>query len=253
MFDEKELFQKYIEILINRAREDMMLEITEVQAEQFVAYGCLLLDWNNKINLTAIVKPKEIIIKHFLDSLVFVKHLRRLYPDSKISLIDIGTGAGFPGIPIKITQPEIKVLLLDSQAKRLDFLNTVVKELRLEKIDTYHSRAEDLGRDKKYRETFDIAVVRAVAELPVLLEYAAPFLKTGGRLIAAKGIEPEKNAASARKALQILNCEIEMIDKYSLAEGADYRSIIIIQKKSDIPESYPRPAGKAKKRPLGFY
>jgi len=252
MFDEKELFRNYIEILINRAREDIMLEMTEVQAEQFIAYGCLLLNWNNKINLTAIVKPKEIIVKHFLDSLIFVKYLRRLYPDPETSLIDIGTGAGFPGIPIKIMQPETKVLLLDSLAKRLDFLNTVVRELELKKIDTYHSRAEDLGRDNKFRETFDIAVVRAVAELPVLVEYAAPFLRTGGRLIAAKGIEPEKDAASAHKALQILNCEIERIDKYSLAEGADFRSIIIIQKKNDIPENYPRPAGKPKKKPLGF-
>lgn len=252
MCDGKELFRNYIEILINRAREDMALEITEIQAEQFIAYGCLLLDWNKRINLTAIKNPKEIIIKHFLDSLIFVKYLERLYSGMEVSLIDIGTGAGLPGIPIKIMLPDIQVLLLDSLAKRISFLDAVVKELGLKKIETYHSRAEDMGRDKMFRETFDIAVIRAVAELSVLLEYSVPLLKTGGRLMAAKGIDPEKEVFSAGKALQILNCEIERIEKYSLAEGADYRSVIIIQKKGKTPGNYPRPAGKPKKKPLGY-
>jgi len=167
-----------------------------------------------------------------------------------LTLGDLGTGAGFPGIPVKICLPQINITLIDALAKRLNFLNEVIVELDLKDISTCHARAEDLGRNSKYRESFDIITVRAVAELPVLLEYAIPLLKVGGKLYAAKGVDPEKEIVSAQKAFKILNCEVENLDKYKLAEGAEYRSLIIVKKNEKTSDKYPRQAGKPKKEPL---
>lgn len=244
------VFIEYEDFFKEKARENFGVELTESQIKKFFKYGELLLEWNNKINLTTIIEPEEIIRKHFLDSLVFVKWLRQISKSGAFSLGDLGTGAGFPGIPIKIIEPRISVVLIDSLAKRLNFLQEVINNLELDGIETCHSRAEDIGRDIKFRETFEIITARAVAELPVLLEYTSPLLKIGGRLLAAKGLEPEKEVISAKKAFKVLNCELEHLDKYSLGEGADYRSMIIIKKKNHTPSSYPRQPGKPKKNPL---
>lgn len=244
------VFIDFEDIFKDRAKEYFGIELSESQVEMFFNYGELLLEWNSKINLTTITDPEEIVTKHFLDSLVFVKWIRHLYSSSRVSLADLGTGAGFPGIPIKIIEPGVRVVLIDSLAKRLSFLQEVINNLELKDIETYHSRAEDIGRDTKFRETFEITTARAVAELPVLLEYTSPLLKVGGRLLAAKGLDPEREIKSAEKALQVLNCEYEHLDKYSLGNGADYRSLIIIKKMSRTPSGYPRQPGKPKKSPL---
>jgi len=244
------VFDGFKDMFKKNACKNFGIELDDNQVEQFFIYGKLLLEWNNKINLTAITDPEEVVTKHFLDSLVFIKWLRLLYPTSRFSLADLGTGAGFPGIPIKIMEPRIRVVLIDSLAKRLSFLQEVINCLGLGNIETCHSRAEDIGRDIKFREKFEITTARAVAELPILLEYTSPLLKIGGRLLAAKGLEPENEIKSAEKALQVLNCEYESLDKYSLGEGADYRSLIIIKKIKNTPSSYPRQAGRPKKSPL---
>ena len=237
-------------ILKNRAKANWDLVITDEQLRQFVDYTAILLDWNQRINLTAIIEPKDIIIKHFIDSMAFIKKIDYYYPQKNIFLADIGTGAGFPGIPITILRPQIHVTLIDSLAKRISFLDYLITQLNLRDIQTCHARAEDLGRNKKHRELYDVVVARAVAELPVLLEYCVPLLKVGGRLIAAKGIKPEDEISSAKNALNLLNSQIETLDKYKLANGADYRSLIVIRKNKSTPEKYPRQPGKPKKNPL---
>lgn len=226
------------------------LTLTDEKLVQFSRYASLLLAWNQQMNLTAITDPEGITVKHFLDSLVFVPWLKQLYPSQKVLLADLGTGAGFPGIPINILLPEIHVVLIDSLSKRINFLKAIIQELGLTKIEAIHTRAEDIGRAPSYRGCFDVVTARAVAELPILLEYAIPLLKVGGRLIAAKGMDPDTEIKSAQKALSELNSELEIVQQYSLAEGADHRSLIIIKKKERTPEKYPRAAGKPKKNPL---
>lgn len=242
--------EDHLRTLKIKAQECFNLELTQVHLAQFFLYAQLLLDWNERMNLTSIIDPEEIVIKHFLDSLIFVKWLNYYYPTGKIFLADLGTGAGFPGIPIKILLPKVKVVLIDALRKRINFLNEVNTKLQLQNIDTYHARAEDFGRNNNYRETFDVTVARAVAELPVLLEYSSPLLKVGGRFLAAKGVDPENEVRLTKNAMQVLNCSLEQLEKYSLAEGADYRSFIIIKKTKSTPSLYPRPAGKPKKNPL---
>ena len=242
--------KRHLLTLKTKAQLDLDLELSDDQLQKFALYTNLLLEWNEKINLTAITDLGEIMIKHFLDSLVYVRWLKKYYPGGRILLGDLGTGAGFPGIPIKILLPEIQIILIDALAKRIAFLKEVIADLKLTEILTFHARAEDLGRDPNYREAFDLIVARALAELPVLLEYASPLLKIEGRLIAAKGIDPEDEIRSASKAFQVLNCQHEHLEKYRLAEGADHRSLIIIKKVGHTPAKYPRQAGKPKKAPL---
>ncbi|NLI92882.1 MAG: 16S rRNA (guanine(527)-N(7))-methyltransferase RsmG [Peptococcaceae bacterium] len=239
-----------LQYLKDIALKGFNLELTEAQLSKFLRYTHLLLDWNQRVNLTAIIEPAEIMIKHFLDSMVFVRWIKNVYPQHTLSLGDLGTGAGFPGIPVKILLPEVHVILIDALAKRVNFLDTVINELELSNIQPCHARAEDIGRDPVYRERLDLITARAVAELPVLLEYAVPLLKVGGRLFAAKGLDPEGEIVSSEKALKLLNCEIEHLEKYRLAEGADHRSLIIIKKNGRTSDKYPRPAGKPKKNPL---
>ena len=169
--------------LINDAKS-IGLELDMFHVKQFEKYQDLLLDWNEKINLTAITEEDDIITKHFIDSLTCLKHING---DERI--IDVGTGAGFPGIPVKIVSRETKVMLLDSLNKRINYLNDVVEKLGLENVETIHARAEELGQNAKYREMFDIATARAVANLKVLVEYCLPFVKVGGKFICMKGSE----------------------------------------------------------------
>ncbi|NLK87832.1 MAG: 16S rRNA (guanine(527)-N(7))-methyltransferase RsmG [Clostridiaceae bacterium] len=207
-------------------------------------YKGLLLDWNEKMNLTAIKDDKEILSKHFVDSLSIVPCLKGIG-----NLIDVGTGAGFPGIPIKIAIPELDVVLLDSLEKRVGFLNAVISGLGLEGIKAVHKRAEDAGMSSVFREKFDAATARAVAALPVLLEYCLPFVRTGGVFIAMKGSSAQEISMSG-KALEILGGEIDEVKEFTLPDTDIKRSIVIVRKLRHTPTKYPRKAGKPSKEPL---
>ena len=218
---------------------------TEKQLEQFYNYMELLLEWNEKINLTSIVEPKEIILKHFIDSLTINKYIEK-----GIKFVDIGTGAGFPGIPIKIYRSDVEIVLVDSLNKRINFLNEVIKELKLEKIKTIHSRVEEFGKNKQYREKFDIVTARAVANLAVLSEYLIPLNKKGGKCICMKGSEIEEECNKSKKAISILGGKISKIDKFYLPESDITRNLIIIDKINLTPSKYPRKPGTPSKEPI---
>ncbi|MDP4091934.1 MAG: 16S rRNA (guanine(527)-N(7))-methyltransferase RsmG [Bacillota bacterium] len=221
------------------------LDLDDSRIDQLKKYMELLKDWNTRMNLTAIEEDSDIVIKHFIDSFTILPYLE----NKGIKMIDVGTGAGFPGIPVKIAYEKIEVTLLDSLEKRIKFMNEVVSTLGLKGIKTVHGRAEDFGVNSEYREKFDIAVARAVANLPVLLEYCLPFVKTGGRFIAMKGNNIEETEAS-EKALNVLGGEIEEIGETILPFGDMKRNIIIIRKLRQTPTKYPRKAGKPSKEPL---
>ncbi|MCI9115930.1 MAG: 16S rRNA (guanine(527)-N(7))-methyltransferase RsmG [Acutalibacter sp.] len=231
--------------LLRQRAKDMGIKLGERQAEAFQRYMELLLEWNEKVNLTAITEPKEIVEKHFLDSL-------SLLPACSIKqgakVIDVGTGAGFPGIPLKIMRPDIHLTLLDSLNKRLIFLGEVCKALGLSST-RIHKRAEEAGLDKKLRESFDMATARAVAPLPVLCEYCLPLVKMKGFFIAMKGPGAGEELAAAGSALHILGG-----DEVRLAPvtefGAGERNLIVVQKKSFTPKGYPRHGGTIAKHPL---
>ena len=208
-------------------------------------YMNLLLEWNEKINLTAITDEKEIILKHFIDSFTINKFI-----NSGDIMLDIGTGAGFPGLPIKIIRPEVDVFLMDSLNKRINFLNEVIKSLQLKKIETFHSRAEEMAKNNKFREKFDVVTSRAVAKLNILLEYMLPYTKIDGKCLCMKGPNIEEEIKEAEKALKILGGEIEKIEKIILPDSNIERKIIIIRKKSATPLKYPRKAGMPTKEPL---
>ncbi len=221
------------------------INITDMQIEKFFKYMNLLIEWNKKINLTAIIEPKDIIIKHFVDCGTLLKYL-----NSNEKVIDIGTGAGFPGIPLKILDESLNITLVDSLNKRVNFLNEVVLNLNLNKIKIIHSRAEDLARNMEYREKFDKVVSRAVANLTTLSEYDLPFLKIKGKFLGMKSLEIEEEIENARKAIDILGGKIEKVDKFDLIDSDIGRSIVIISKKNRTPKQYPRRAGKPLKEPL---
>lgn len=227
-----------------KAASQIGIELSDEQVSQFSVYGRLLLEWNKFMNLTAVCEEKEIIIKHFVDSMTIVK-----YVDSHNckKIADIGTGAGFPGIPLKIMRPDVEVVLLDSLGKRVNFLNTVISELKLEKISAIHTRAEDGGRDKKFREKFDCATARAVAPMNILLEYCMPFVKKGGYFVAMKGATEED---SYENALAELSGKVESENVFTLPESDFTRRIICIKKFENLSTRYPRKAGIPKKNPL---
>ena len=215
------------------------------QKNSFDRYLELLQEWNNKINLTAITEKEEIELKHFYDSLTISEYIK-----SGSSLIDVGTGAGFPGIPLKIKDESIELTLLDSLNKRLIFLEEVEKELELKNVVNIHGRAEDYGKDKKYREKYDYATSRAVARLSVLVEYLLPFVKVGGYCICMKGPNIEEEIKDAEKAIRVLGGEIEKIDNFKLENDDNERNIIIIKKVKNTPKQYPRKAGIPTKEPI---
>ncbi|MBQ7959283.1 MAG: 16S rRNA (guanine(527)-N(7))-methyltransferase RsmG [Oscillospiraceae bacterium] len=219
------------------------LTLSDVQIENFKTYAELLLEWNEKINLTAITDDEGIAEKHFLDS---VLPLTKVDVPRGTTLIDVGTGAGFPAIPMKIYRNDIEITLLDSLNKRINFLSEVSDTLELS-AKCIHSRAEDGGKNPERREKFDIATARAVAPLPVLCEYCLPFVKVGGKFLAFKG--PNENAEDAEKAVEILGGKICSTWNYSLPSG-DNRRLIVIEKVKETPKKYPRDAGKIKKNPL---
>lgn len=234
------------ELLINGIKE-LGIEITNEQAEQFFKYYEMLVETNKVMNLTSIVDLDEVIIKHFIDSLLVVKTANINKFDS---MIDVGTGAGFPGIPLKIMFPHLKVTLLDSLNKRLNFLNSVIGELELKDICTIHGRAEDIGKDMNYRETFDLCVSRAVANLSTLSEYCIPFISKGGSFISYKSEFSEEEKSNAGKAIDILGGQIIKSEKVKLPFTEINRNFIIINKKKETPGKYPRKAGVPSKKPL---
>ncbi len=221
------------------------VEITDEQISKFYKYMELLVDWNNKMNLTAITEPNDIILKHFIDSITIENSIKN---DSKV--IDVGTGAGFPGIPLSIIRNDLKITLMDSLNKRINFLDEVIKENCLNNVDTIHSRAEELGRNKDYREQFDVATSRAVASLDVLLEYMLPFVKVGGYCICMKGSNIDEELENSKKALTLLNGKIENIIKFELPESDYGRNIIVVKKTASTPGRYPRKPGTPSKEPI---
>lgn len=236
-------FEIFSEELKIKAKQ-IEIELTKEQIEKYYNYMDLLLEWNGKINLTAIIDPKEIILKHFVDSLTIAKYIK---DDEK--LIDVGTGAGFPGIPLSIVKENTDIVLLDSLNKRINFLEEVKENLKLENITTIHGRAEEFGKNKKERETYDIATSRAVAPLNILLEYLLPLVKVGGRAICMKGSNIEE-VENAKNALEILGGQIEKIEEITLPNSDIKRNIIIVEKVKNTPLKYPRKPGTPSKEPI---
>lgn len=225
----KELLKQHSPFLSDKALDD------------FDTYARLLVEWNEKMNLTGITEPDEIVIKHFVDSLYLLDYIG----EAK-NAIDVGTGAGFPGLPLVIARPDMSVTLMDSLQKRLTFLDAVLSEANLD-AELVHSRAEDLGQNEEYREQYDIATARAVAPLNVLAEYCMPFVKVGGKFIALKGSEDETE--QSKNAIEVLGGEIESNVSYKLPNG-DSRSIVVVKKISQTPTQYPRKTKKITTKPL---
>ncbi len=213
----------------------------------FKIYREILVDWNQKMNLTGIEEEKEVYVKHFLDS---VSAIKNNYIKDNMSLIDVGTGAGFPGLPLKIALKSLNVTLLDSLNKRINFLQEVCKNINIFDVDFIHGRAEDFGKDENYREKFDIATARAVAGLPVLMEFCIPFVKVGGYFICLKGPNANLELEESKNAMEILGVEfIEKID-VKLPEYDLNHNILVFKKIKSTPEKYPRKAGKPSKMPI---
>lgn len=224
---------------------ELNILLSEEQLQQFLDYYEFLVETNKVMNLTAITEFDEVIEKHFLDSLSLCK----VYDLNKnVKILDLGTGAGFPGIPLKIAFPEIELTLADSLNKRIKFLQEVIAKLGLEKVEAVHGRAEEMARNKDYREQFDLCVSRAVANLSSLSEYCVPFVKEGGKFISYKVYEIEEEVDKAKKAISILGGKIEDVYKFDLYEQK--RSFIIIKKEKKTPKAYPRKAGTPTKEPL---
>lgn len=233
--------------ILKKAAEEYGISLSETQLQQFDRYQELLVEWNQKMNLTALTEPKDVAIKHMIDS-------GSVYDEKwfseGMSVIDVGTGAGFPGLPLKILCPSLKVTLLDSLNKRVKFLETVVSELGLSDIVCVHARAEEAARQKQYREKFDAVVSRAVARLPILAEYDLPFVRVGGFFAAMKGAKYEEEAQEAKKAVKLLGGGEPVLREIKLPGLEDKRGIIYIRKEKKTPSVYPRKAGTPEKNPI---
>lgn len=238
---DKQEFKKNLE---TRAKK-FGITLDNEQQEQFYSYMNLLLEWNKKMNLTAIVNEEEILTKHFIDSLSIAPYIKE---NDKI--LDIGTGAGFPGIPLKIALPKNNFLLLDSLNKRINFLNVLIENLNLQNIQAIHGRAEEVANIEENRENYEIVVSRAVAKLNVLLEYMLPFTKVNGRCICMKSVEIEDELKEAQNAINVLGGEIEIVDEITLDEMEIKRKIVVIKKVKQTPKKYPRKAGMPSKEPI---
>lgn len=233
--------------LMKTASNDVGLEFTELQYEQFIKYMRLLQECNEKINLTAITEDEEVIKKHFIDC---IKSFKSEPIRKAKAIIDVGTGAGFPGLPIAIMNQNVKVTLLDSLNKRINFLNLVVKELGLKNVTTIHSRAEDGARKPELREKFDVATSRAVANMAVLSEFCMPYVKKGGYFVALKGPAIDEELENGKKAIKILGGELKEIIEISIEETDLKHNIVEIKKINMCPKAYPRKAGTVNKKPL---
>lgn len=220
------------------------IQISNEEIEKLYIYMKEILEWNEKVNVTAIKDEKEFIVKHFIDSLTIEKYIT-----NGEKVLDIGTGAGFPGIPIKITKNKSHVDLVDSVNKKLNVIRDIIPKIKLEDIECIHTRAEDLAKNVKYRESYDVVTSRAVANLTTLVEYMLPFVKVGGKIICMKGPNVEEELAESKKAISILGGKIEQIENINI--DSDYeRNIIIIKKEKLTPKQYPRGQGKPLKEPI---
>lgn len=237
----KEKFQKELCLL--------SINLEENKLYQFYEYFKLLIDWNKFMNLTAITEMDEVITKHFVDSLALIKAVEDL-KTRDYRIIDVGTGAGFPGIPLKIAFPDLKVTLMDSLNKRINFLNEVIDHLELKNIEAIHGRAEDLGRDPNHREQYDICVSRAVANLSSLSEYCLPFVKVGGYFVSYKSGKVEEELGEAKHALFLLGGKLAAVETFILPGTEAERSFVKILKNNVISKKYPRKAGLPTKEPL---
>lgn len=235
-------YQEFRKILQEKANK-LQIDISEKQVNQFYDYMNLLIEWNKVMNLTAIIEPNDIILKHFIDCMTIYKYILE---GNKVA--DIGTGAGFPGIPLAIMNIDSEYILVDSLNKRIRFLEEVKNKLKLQNVVLLHNRAEEFGN--KNREKYDITACRAVASLPVLLEYMLPVLKVGGKCICMKGSNIEEELENSKKALKILGGEIEVIEKLDLPDSDMQRNIIIIKKTKKTEMKYPRKAGIPTKEPI---
>lgn len=229
--------------------KEFHIEIDEKQLSQFLLYYELLTEWNSFMNLTAVTEFHEVIKKHFVDSVSLVKCCPDIR-EKELMLIDVGTGAGFPGIPLKIVFPNLKIALLDSLNKRVSFLKEVIDKLELPAIEAYHGRAEDFAREKDFRECFDICVSRAVANLSTLSEYCIPFVKTGGLFISYKSEKITEELDNAEKAIKVLGGKYERQAAFYLLDSDIYRNLLVIKKIKNTPAKYPRKAGMPSKNPI---
>lgn len=233
--------------LLNKSLKALDIELTDKQLEQFIKYYELLVEWNSFMNLTAITEFNEVCIKHFTDSVSLIKALDC---NKEMSVIDVGTGAGFPGIPLKIVFPKLKITLLDSLGKRVKFLNEVIDQLGLENIESIHGRAEDYAKPQLLRESFDICVSRAVANLSTLSEYCLPYVKKDGFFVSYKSEKVLDEMKTADKAIKILGGEIYKQVEFTLPDSDIYRNLFMIKKINTTPKKYPRKAGLPSKEPL---
>ena len=227
--------------------DNLNIEISEYQMEQFLKFYEYMVEKNKVMNLTGITEWEEVVQKHFLDSLALV---RGINVESVERLIDVGTGAGFPGIPLKIAFPHLQITLMDSLNKRIKFLDEVIQLCGLEKIETIHSRAEDLARKEEYREQFDVCVSRAVANLNMLSEYCLPFVKVGGIFVSYKSGAVDEEARGAEKAIQILGGNFNRIEKFMLPDSDITRALVIVDKNKNCAKKYPRKPAIMKEKPL---
>ena len=234
------------EILAARAAE-ARLPLTEAQVAQFAIYNALLVEWNTRMNLTALIAPEDVAVKHIIDSLI--AYDAPLF-DGARTLIDVGTGAGLPGIPLAVYAPHIRVTLMDALAKRVRFLTEVTAAMGLTNVRCIHARAEEAARAEEYRAAYDIAVSRAVARLPVLLEYTLPFVRVGGTLLALKGRAYAEEAAEGREAAARLGGGAITTRPVHLPGLDDVRAILLVTKERPTPRAYPRRAGQVEQKPL---
>lgn len=240
--------EKQLEIF-EKDLKQLHLELSKKQILQFISYYELLIDWNSRMNLTAITEFEDVLKKHFIDSLSLISAVSDL-AQKQYDLIDVGTGAGFPGIPLKIAFPNLKITLLDSLNKRIQFLNEVICKLELQDIEAVHGRAEDFAKPDQFRERFDLCVSRAVANLATLSEYCIPFVKPGGFFISYKSEKVNVELEEAKKAISVLGGSFQKNIEFLLPHSAITRNFIVIQKKNKTPLKYPRKAGLPSKEPI---
>ena len=233
--------------LMKEAAADVNMNLSEEQYDKFIKYMRLVQEWNQKINLTAITEDEEFIKKHFIDC---IKAFKSDELKNAKNLIDVGTGAGFPGLPIAIMREDLNVTLLDSLNKRINFLNIVIDELGLKNVITIHSRAEDGARKKELRENFDVATSRAVANMTVLSEFCLPYVKVGGHFVALKGPAIEEELKASKNALGVLGGRLKEVIELEIEDTDLKHNVVIVSKEKECPNSYPRKAGIITKKPL---